>query len=80
MKVRNQPAMEIINRRMMLNNGDTLNYAYGRVWRESPRQKLFALGGAEPGYRTYIVPFPGSTIQLPKANSINTLLWLTMNS
>ena len=75
MKVGNPSVMEMMNRRCILNNGDTLGYAYGQGWGQYRGQKTIAHGGADAGYRTYFVRFPDqkySFIVLSNLASANT--------
>ncbi len=75
LKVGTSSVMEMMNRRGILNNGDTLGYAYGQSIGNYKGLKTISHGGADAGYRTYLVRFPeqqGSFIVLSNMASANT--------
>ncbi len=58
MKVGNPNVMEMMSRRFVLNNGDTTDYSFGQGHGKYKGLNSIAHGGADAGYRTYIVRFP----------------------
>lgn len=58
MKVGNEKVMEMMNRRYVLNNGDTTDYSFGQGHGKYKGLTTIAHGGADAGYRTYLVRFP----------------------
>lgn len=58
MKVGNQKVMDMMNQRFILNNGDTIDYAFGQVIEKYKGLNSFSHGGGDAGYRTYLLRFP----------------------
>ena len=74
-KVGNQRIMEMMNQRGILNNGDTIDYAFGQGIGNYRGLKLISHGGADAGYRTYLGRFPDqrfSVIVFSNLGSFNT--------
>ncbi|CAN5413756.1 hypothetical protein BH10BAC4_BH10BAC4_17250 [soil metagenome] len=57
-KVGNDHVMRTMNQRFILNNGDTIPYAFGQVLGNYKGLPTAGHGGADAGYRTSIVRFP----------------------
>jgi hypothetical protein len=75
MNVGNPEVMDMMNQRGLLNKGDTLGYAYGQGIGQYKGLKTISHGGADAGYRTYLVRFPEqqySFIVLSNMASANT--------
>jgi len=58
MKVGNEKVMALMNQRFVLNKGDTISYAFGQEIEKYKGLKSFSHGGADAGYRTYLLRFP----------------------
>jgi len=58
MKVGNKNVMDIMNRKFVLNNGDTIRYAFGQAIEEYKSLMSYSHGGADAGYRTFLLRFP----------------------
>jgi len=58
MKVGNKNVMEIMNQKFVLNNGDTIRYAFGQAIEEYKSLMSYSHGGADAGYRTFLLRFP----------------------
>ena len=58
MKVGNEQVMTMMHQRGILNNGDTLSYAFGQGTGEYKGLHQWSHGGADAGYRTFLVRFP----------------------
>ena len=58
MKVGNKNVMDIMNRRFILNNGDTIRYAFGQAIEKYKSLMSYSHGGADAGYRTFLLRFP----------------------
>jgi CubicO group peptidase (beta-lactamase class C family) len=74
-KVGNQRIMELMNQRGILNNGDTIDYAFGQGIGNYKGLMLISHGGADAGYRTYLGRFPDqrfSVIVFSNLGSFNT--------
>ncbi len=54
----NQRIMDQMHTRGILNNGDTISYALGQVIGTYKGLRTVSHGGADAGYRTYLVRFP----------------------
>ena len=57
-RVGNAEIMNEMHRRGILNNGDTISYALGQVVGKYKGLKTISHGGADAGYRTFLVRFP----------------------
>ena len=57
-KVGNEAVMELMNERGVLNSGDTLEYAFGQFIGTYKGVKRISHGGADAGYRTFLLRFP----------------------
>jgi CubicO group peptidase (beta-lactamase class C family) len=57
-KVGNNKVMDMMEERFILNNGDTISYAFGQVIGEYRGLKMISHGGADAGYRTFLARFP----------------------
>jgi CubicO group peptidase (beta-lactamase class C family) len=58
MKVGNQKVMAMMEQKFVLNNGDTLDYAFGQVIGKYKGLKTISHGGGDAGYRTFFLRFP----------------------
>jgi CubicO group peptidase (beta-lactamase class C family) len=58
MKVGNQSIMKQMEEKCILNKGDTLNYAFGQDVSTYRGLKAVSHGGADAGYRSFLVRFP----------------------
>lgn len=58
MKVGNENVMKMMESRGILNNGDTLSYAFGQVAGNYRGLKTWSHGGGDAGYRTFLLRFP----------------------
>ena len=58
MKVGNAEVMEQMEERGVLNKGDTLGYAFGQGFGTYKGLKTLTHGGADAGYRSYLMRFP----------------------
>jgi CubicO group peptidase (beta-lactamase class C family) len=58
MKVGNAKVMKQMEEKCILNNGDTLTYAFGQDIGKHKGLKALSHGGADAGYRSYLVRFP----------------------
>ncbi|HZY82788.1 MAG TPA: serine hydrolase domain-containing protein [Cyclobacteriaceae bacterium] len=58
MKVGNANVMSIMESRYVLNNGDTIDYAFGQVANKYKGLNMRSHGGADAGYRTFFMRFP----------------------
>ena len=58
MKLGNKNVMDIMNRKFVLNNGDTIRYAFGQAIQEYKSLMSYSHGGADAGYRTFLLRFP----------------------
>jgi CubicO group peptidase (beta-lactamase class C family) len=56
--VGNPNIMKIMESRYVLNNGDTIDYAFGQVAGKYKGLDTWSHGGADAGYRTFLVRFP----------------------
>jgi CubicO group peptidase (beta-lactamase class C family) len=64
MAVGNSAVMEMMNRRFVLNNGDTINYAFGQVIDKYNGLNLISHNGADAGYRTAFLRFPDQDLSI----------------
>lgn len=58
MTVGNQNVMDMMEHKFVLNNGDTIEYAFGQVINKYKGLKAASHGGADAGYRTFFIRFP----------------------
>jgi CubicO group peptidase (beta-lactamase class C family) len=58
MTVGNQNVMNTMEHKFVLNNGDTIEYAFGQVVNKYKGLKAVSHGGADAGYRTFFIRFP----------------------
>ena len=73
--VGNPAIIEQMNQRGILNNGDTIDYAFGQGIGNYKGLTLISHGGADAGYRTYLGRFPDqrfSVIVFSNLGSFNT--------
>lgn len=64
MKVGNANVMAEMNRRFVLNNGDTIRYAFGQVVQKYKGLNTAGHGGGDAGYRTYLLRFPDQRVSI----------------
>lgn len=64
MTVGNQNVMDMMEHRFVLNNGDTIDYAYGQVINKYKGLKAVSHGGADAGYRSYFLRFPEQHVSI----------------
>ena len=57
-KVGSEAVMDVMHTRGVLNSGDTISYAFGQVMGDYKGLATVSHGGADAGYRTYLVRFP----------------------
>jgi CubicO group peptidase (beta-lactamase class C family) len=57
-KVGNDHIMKMMEERFVLNNGDTINYAFGQAIGKYKGLKTVSHSGGDAGYRTYLLRFP----------------------
>ena len=57
-KVGNSKIMAMMEERGILNNGDTIDYAFGQAISKYKGLKTVSHGGGDAGYRTYLLRFP----------------------
>lgn len=57
-KVGNANILKMMEERAILNNGDTLDYAFGQVIGRYKGLKTVSHGGADAGYRSFLLRFP----------------------
>jgi CubicO group peptidase (beta-lactamase class C family) len=57
-KVGNHKIIEQMKQRGILNNGDTLDYAFGQIVGEHQGLKTISHSGGDAGYRSYLLRFP----------------------
>jgi len=75
MNVGNPQVLDLMNKQGILNNGDTLGYAYGQWIGQYRGLKTISHGGSDAGYRTFLSRFPEqqySFIVLSNMASANT--------
>lgn len=58
MTVGSQNVMDMMEHKFVLNNGDTIDYAFGQVVNKYKGLKAASHGGADAGYRTFFLRFP----------------------
>jgi CubicO group peptidase (beta-lactamase class C family) len=58
MKVGNPKVMDMMEERFVLNKGDTMSYGYGMGIGKYKGLKTVSHGGADAGYRTFLLRFP----------------------
>jgi CubicO group peptidase (beta-lactamase class C family) len=64
MTVGNQNVMDMMEHRYVLNNGDTIDYAFGQVINKYKGLKAASHGGADAGYRTFFIRFPEQHVSI----------------
>lgn len=64
MKVGNANVMTMMKQRFVLNKGDTIRYALGQVINEYKGLSTAGHGGADAGYRTYLLRFPDQHLSI----------------
>lgn len=57
-RVGNERVMAMMNERFVLNNGDTINYAFGQSIGKYKGLRTISHGGADAAYRTFFLRFP----------------------
>lgn len=62
--VGNPNIMKIMESRYVLNNGDTIEYAFGQVARKYKGLNTWSHGGADAGYRTFLLRFPDQHVSI----------------
>lgn len=63
-RVGNERVMAMMNERFVLNNGDTIDYAYGQGIGKYKGLDIISHGGADAGYRTFFVRFPEQRVSI----------------
>jgi hypothetical protein len=63
-KVGNERVMTMMNERFVLNNGDTISYAFGQSIGKYKGINMVSHGGADAGYRTFFVRFPDQRLSV----------------
>ncbi|MEI9917532.1 MAG: serine hydrolase domain-containing protein [Bacteroidota bacterium] len=63
-KVGNPNIMKTMESRYVLNNGDTIDYAFGQVLGKYKGLKTWSHGGADAGYRTFLLRFPDQHLSI----------------
>lgn len=64
MKVGNSNVMDMMNRRFVLTNGDTIDYAFGQSITRYNGLNLISHNGADAGYRTALLRFPDQDLSI----------------
>lgn len=64
MKVGNANVMAMMEEKFVLNKGDTINYAFGQDISTYKGLKTAAHGGADAGYRSFLVRFPEQRVAI----------------
>ena len=64
MKVGNQQVMDMMNRRFVLNNGDTIYYAFGQGVGNYKGLKTISHSGGDAGYRTFLLRIPDQQLSV----------------
>jgi CubicO group peptidase (beta-lactamase class C family) len=72
MKVGNAKVMKMMEERGILNNGDTLSYAFGQDGGLYKGVKAFAHGGSDAGYRTFLIRFPEQKISIAVLSNLGS--------
>jgi CubicO group peptidase (beta-lactamase class C family) len=57
-KVGNDNVMKMMNQKFVLNNGDTIDYAFGQEITKYKGLTNYAHGGGDAGFRTFLLRFP----------------------
>jgi CubicO group peptidase (beta-lactamase class C family) len=57
-KVGNDNVMKIMNSKYVLNNGDTIDYAFGQVISKYKGLNAYSHSGGDAGFRSYLLRFP----------------------
>jgi CubicO group peptidase (beta-lactamase class C family) len=57
-KVGNDNVMKTMASRYVLNNGDTIAYAFGQVYEKYKGLNMWSHGGGDAGFRTFLMRFP----------------------
>lgn len=57
-KVGNDNVMKIMNSKYVLNNGDTIDYAFGQVINKYKGLNSYAHSGGDAGFRSFLLRFP----------------------
>lgn len=57
-KVGNANVMKMMNQRFVLNNGDTITYAFGQVIEKYKGLTSYSHSGGDAGFRTFLLRFP----------------------
>lgn len=64
MQVGNARVMAEMNRRFVLNRGDTISYAFGQAIRKYKGLNTASHGGGDAGYRTFLLRFPDQHLSI----------------
>jgi CubicO group peptidase (beta-lactamase class C family) len=72
MKIGNAKVMKMMEERGILNKGDTLSYAFGQDGGFYKGLKAFAHGGADAGYRTFLIRFPEQKISIAVLSNLGS--------
>lgn len=64
MTVGNERVMKEMNRRFVLNKGDTIHYAFGQSIRPYKGLNTASHGGGDAGYRTFLLRFPDQHLSI----------------
>jgi CubicO group peptidase (beta-lactamase class C family) len=62
--VGNDKVMSMMEQRFVLNNGDTIDYAFGQVTGKYKGQKTWSHNGADAGYRSQLLRFPDQRLSI----------------
>jgi CubicO group peptidase (beta-lactamase class C family) len=62
--VGNDNVMKMMEQPFILNNGDTIDYAFGQVPGEYKGQKTWSHNGADAGYRSQLLRFPDQGVSI----------------
>ncbi|MEJ0033580.1 MAG: serine hydrolase domain-containing protein [Bacteroidota bacterium] len=63
-KVGNPNIMKIMESRYVLNNGDTIDYAFGQAYEKYKGLNTWSHSGGDAGYRTYLLRFPDQHVTI----------------
>jgi hypothetical protein len=72
MKVGNKKVMKQMEERGILNKGDTLGYAFGQGIHQYRGVNAVSHGGADAGFRSYLVRFPDQNISIAVLSNLGS--------
>lgn len=72
-KVGGENVMNMMNTRFVLNNGDTITYAYGQVIDKYKGLRSYAHSGGDAGFRSYLLRFPDQHFSIAIASNYAAL-------